>query len=103
MKYTTDEAFEEITRRGKLIRQQKERKQMKVLSAVSCMLAFALIGAFGVLNGSGNLRSGSAYGSFLVSAESGGYILIAVLAFALGVFVTVTIQKYRKSKERTDW
>ncbi len=100
MKFTEDEAFLEITKRGAQIRKKKQQRQVKILSAASFMLTFALIGVLGVVGDFGLARGQTTYGSLMLSAESGGYILVAVLAFALGVLITITIQKYRKMKEK---
>ena len=42
-------------------------------------------------------KTESLYGSFLLSPEAGGYILVAVLAFLLGIVVCMLI--YRKREQ----
>ena len=96
MKYTSEEGFEEILRRGKKIKEKKERQVTYALSAVTACLAVALLGVLSVFAGAGADGTQTAYGSFLLPMEAGGYMLTAVIAFALGVLVTVTIRRYRK-------
>ncbi|MBQ0134292.1 MAG: hypothetical protein KBS46_04090 [Clostridiales bacterium] len=45
--------------------------------------------------------AGSVYGSFLLSREAGGYVLIALIAFVLGVTVTLLCLHYRKNQNKT--
>lgn len=45
--------------------------------------------------------AGSVYGSFLLSREAGGYVLIALIAFVLGVAVTLLCLHYRKKQDDT--
>jgi hypothetical protein len=41
--------------------------------------------------------AGNAYtGASLLSSEAGAYILVAVIAFMLGVIITVIVRKYNK-------
>lgn len=96
MKYTTDEAMKEIDRRGRIIRQKHERKVTRLLSSATLIVAFALVGTLSVLNNSAITQTQSSYGSFLLPASSGIYILVAVLAFVSGVAITLIIQRYRK-------
>ena len=100
MKYTEGEAFLEITKRGAQIRRKKEQNRVKLLSSATFMLVFVLIGVLGAVGGFGMVGKQTTYGSLMLSAESGGYILVAVLAFAVGVLLTIAIQKYRKLKEK---
>ena len=53
----------------------------------------------GILGGTGILGSKTDYGSFLLSAETGGYVLTAVIAFVACVITAVLINRYRKSKQ----
>ena len=100
MKYTPDEAFEEIKRRGRKIRLDHEKKMTKTMWAVSSVLAIVLIGTMGMyVKNSVALTGTTAYGSFLLPAESGGYVLIAVIAFLAGVFLTLILRNYTEKKK----
>ena len=96
MKYTEQEQLDEILHRSRRLRQRKNRNVLRGLSASAAVLFFALAGCIGVLGGKGVLESRTVYGSFLLSAETGGYVLVAVLAFVTGIIVTVLIERYRR-------
>ncbi|MBR4783811.1 MAG: hypothetical protein IK012_00950 [Fibrobacter sp.] len=97
MKYTTERALCEIKRRAKIIKLRHDRKITNILTASA---SFCLIALFAVISIFSNSRvSGvqSEYGAFILPAEAGGYVLVAVLGFVLGVCVTLII-KYSKKK-----
>lgn len=61
-----------------------------MLSGASALLAAALLFVIVAVSGRANSAfTGTVYGSFLLSVEAGGYVLAAVIAFALGVAVTL--------------
>lgn len=98
MKYGKEEALKEILRRSEQITVQRDLKLTRALSAAACALFAALIAVIALLPSHGAaLPAGSVYGAFLLSAEAGGYVLAAVIAFALGVLVTLLSQRRRRS------
>ena len=70
MKYNTEDALKEISRRGNLIRKQHEKKVTKLLSAATCITTFVLVGMLSVFSGTGVTGTQSAYGSFLLYATA---------------------------------
>ena len=100
MKYTEQEQLDEILLRGERLRRRKDRNVTRGLSGSAAVLFFALAACIGTLGGKGVLESRTDYGSFLLSAETGGYVLTAVIAFAAGVITAVLIKRYRKSKQK---
>lgn len=100
MKKSNDEAFEEIIKRGREIKRQRERRVSQVLYAAAFLLLFGILGVVGAVSGTGSAETaGASYGSLLLSAEYGVFVLIGVLAFALGVTVTILIQRKKKRQE----
>lgn len=95
MKYNTDEALKEISRRGNLIKEKHNKRITHILSAATFVTAFVLVGALSVLSGTEVYGTQTAYGSFLLYAQAGGYVLTAVVSFMLGVIVTFLIQRFR--------
>ena len=94
MTYTKDEAFDEVVRRGRQLKIKKAKRTAAALSVMASGLTVALVVAIEWFGGAGTSVYGkSAYGSFLLPVESGGYVLAAVIAFAAGVLVTVEIQR----------
>ena len=100
MKYTEQEQLSEILLRGEKLRCRKDRNVTRGLSTSVAVLFLALAGCIGTLGGKGVLESRTDYGSFLLSAETGGYVLTAVIAFVMGVITTVLIKRYRKSNQK---
>ena len=64
------------------------------------MLLLVLV--IGLFPGSGTAPAGSVYGAFLLSAEAGGCVLAAVIAFALGVAVTLLCLRLRTTGYHVD-
>ena len=103
MKYTSEEALAEIMQRKDRIVQRRIRRACQALAGVSCLLTVLLLAVISVLPGrSGQASAETVYGSFLLSAEAGGYVLAAVIAFALGVLVTLLCLKHRKKMSDTE-
>lgn len=95
MKYTTDEALKEITRRGAEIKRKRDQKITGILSAASLLCVISIIMTASFFSGSQVSGEQTVYGSFVLSAETGGYVLVAVLGFALGVVVTCIVRHFR--------
>jgi len=100
MRLTNDEALREVLKRGRAIRNRKDRRSIQLLSCVTGVLAVVLICVIAALSSGGIGSVGTAYGSFLLSAEAGGYILTALIAFVIGVILTIAIYKYRSIERR---
>ena len=98
MKYAEQEQLREILLRGEKLRHRKDRNVMRGLSASVAVLFFALAACIGTLGGRGVLESRTDYGSFLLSAETGGYVLTAVIAFVAGIITAIMIQRYRQNR-----
>lgn len=100
MRYTTEEALSEIMRRRSSIVMHRNQRECRILSAAVCVLSVVLVSVIAVLQAGAEKASPvSLYGSFLLSQEAGGYVLTALAAFVLGVFVTLLCQKCRKNKK----
>ena len=99
MKHTRKEALEEIKRRGSTIRERHNRHVKYALTTATFVIAVMLFGTISVLAGTGTMGAQTAYGSFLLPAEAGVYVLVAALAFVLGV--ALTILRYRLSGKKT--
>lgn len=98
MKYTTEKALQEIKRRAKKIRQKRERKIVGILSACASVSFIALLVVISYFSGIQVSGIQTEYGSFILSAETGGYVLTAVLSFVLGVSITI-VAKYMHDKK----
>jgi putative copper export protein len=98
----TEEALKEIHRRGREIRKKRDRRVKAVLSAAGSVAVFALLIVMSVFMDGVAAGAESSYGAFLLPAEAGGYVLIAVIAFLAGVAVTVLIRKMRDRDKNTE-
>ena len=97
MKYSTEEALEEIEKRSRKIQRAEDKKKSILLTLSSFVLMLGLVVVIGIFGGAGNLAgAGTAYGSFFVSAEGGAYILTAIAAFVAGVLLTLLLIRVRK-------
>ncbi|MCR5279767.1 MAG: hypothetical protein K6E19_10050 [Lachnospiraceae bacterium] len=99
MKYTTDEALNEVLKRGQEMKSQHERKLISTMATIAGVLTFALIGTLGYLVRVPVDGSGKQYGSFILSSEAGGYVLVAVLAFVLGIAFTILVRLVKKNRK----
>ena len=96
MHYSEQEAKEEIFRRGSHIRKKREKRKNWILSGVTGALSLLLIFLITAAPHSTLASSQpSAMGAFLLKAESGVLVLVAVIAFSLGVLVTMLCLRHR--------
>ena len=100
MKYMTEEALSEILCRSDRIIVRRFRRACRLLSGTAGGL-FALLALViaALPGGPASASAGTVYGSFLLSAEAGGYVLTAVIAFALGIAVTLLCRR-RKTQTK---
>ena len=76
---------------------RRDRRACRRLSGAAGALLTALVLVIALLpETAATAYNGSVYGSFLLSAEAGGYVLAAVIAFALGVVITLLCLKQRQ-------
>ena len=101
MKYTNEEMVSEILKRSDKVRDERRKKSSLYLGAASAVLLAALIAVIGFMptGMSGGYTENTMYGAFLLGREAGGYVIVALLSFALGITVTLITQKYRRTGE----
>ena len=93
-----EEQMSEIRRRSSLYREKKQIRRLSLLAAgMGAMLVMILMFAPGVSGTVG--ESSSVLGATILGPEAGGYVIAALLSFALGIIVTLITQKYRKTDE----
>lgn len=95
MKYTTEDALKEINRRAGVILKKRERRTTNILATtagITLVALFAVIGEFSVVE---IPNTQSEYGSFILSAGTGGYALTAILGFILGSCVTLVVKRLK--------
>lgn len=93
-----EDQIAEITRRRSYYTERKKIRRLSYLATgIGTLLAAALLLVPGVRGTIG--ISNTLLGSMILGAETGGYIIVALLAFALGITITLIIQKYRKNNK----
>lgn len=103
MKCTTDQALSEILRRSGRITERRNRRAFRIYATASGVLLAASIALITLLPGWTKTEAERTFfGAFLLPSEAGGYVLAGVLAFALGVAVTILCLYLRKRSERRD-
>ena len=82
------------------IRRRRENAALGRLGGVCGMLAVCLIGlAVGMSRSHTGVSPGVYTGATMLFESSGGYVLVAVIAFAVGVGVTAALIRRRKKEE----
>jgi len=99
MKYTKDEALEEIIKRGRKIRDKRNKRITDALSTATVIATFILFLSISIFTGNVVTGTHSAYGSFLLPTEVLGYVLVAVIAFVMGVIITVIVKKFKRTEK----
>ena len=91
--------LDEIFRRAEAVRRRQEEHRARLLGGAAAALALALIVMIGGFARRGAEVHGTALGAFLLGPEAGGYVLVALIAFALGIVLALLAQKHRQTKE----
>ena len=101
MKYDISEAAREIKRRSAVLKEKKRQKKYTVLYSVANAALFSLIIAVMLeLDVFGPAEVGdSVFGSFLLSKEAGGYVLVGLICFVIAVVVTLYCVRHAEKKK----
>lgn len=96
----TDEALCEIIRRSRKIVIKRNYHAVEILAASSCGLLIALLTTINCIPRMAmTTTDNSVYGSLLLGVEKGGYVLVALVAFVLGVMVALLCIKCRRLRD----
>ena len=103
MRYSEDEALSEIIRRSKRIARDRRRKRDAILIASAVLIAIcASVIILSIPAGNRIYDTMTLYGSFLLNQSTGGYILVAVIAFITGIAVAIICRKYQNEKKNPE-
>jgi uncharacterized membrane protein len=100
---TTEERLSSLHARMEIRQRAKQRRETGMSGAVCAALAMCLL--FLLYESSGTHPSGGPdmyCGSTMLFEDAGGYVLVAVIAFMIGVLVTVVLKRRRKKKEKQE-
>lgn len=90
---SVEEQMKEINRRRTIYTEQKKIRRLTGLATVLGILLISAILYIPGVRGNVETVNLSYLGSTILGPEAGGYVIVALLAFALGVTVTLMIQK----------
>ena len=99
MKYTRENALKEIKRRANEIRRKRDKKITGILAASACFSFISLLAIISIFAGTQVSTTPSKYGSFILSTETGGYVLTAIIGFILGVSVSFIVIHLKNLKK----
>ena len=99
LRYSLEESLNQVRSRSDDIVRRREKGKAVLLTASAAVLSVLLFAALGYISGRTKPMIGeSVYGSYMLSDSAGGYVLVAVIAFSLGVLLAVAVRNYRKRK-----
>ena len=101
---STDQQLQEIMRRAQVVNEKRIiRKYFRVSVLASCVCAVLLIAScinlpkLTVMTEDPGMQQ---YGSLLLAAPYTGYVAVGVLAFALGICVTLLCTRWKSLKQK---
>ena len=101
---STDEQLREIMKRADHIQNKRTSQKAIVsyaLAACACMALFVVASLYlPGLSAAGNAEGNVHYGSLLLNTSYMGYVVIGVLAFLLGVCVTLLCLHLRRLRKK---
>ena len=93
---TSEERLKLLHERADEMQRQRDALRLKLTGGASGVLAVCLISLLAVFGKSGHGITESGYaGTSLLSESAGGYVLVAVIAFAVGVVLTVMLTRHK--------
>lgn len=82
-----------------MLKKKKEKRVIAGLSSTVTTLMVALVATIAMFTKADPTKGQpSDYGSTLLSGEAGAFVLVAVLAFILGVVTTALVFRYRRKE-----
>ena len=100
----TDEQLQEIMRRAETVKEKRSiRKRLRASALASCVCVILLIAVSIYLPRLTAISQDTAagqYGSLLLGAHYTGYIVVGVLAFALGVCITLLCLHWKALRQK---
>ncbi len=96
---TSEERIIRLHERAVQLQQKRNRTIMTALGGISaCLSVFLLLLVTQAERVSHEVAGSQFTGSSMLSESAGGYVLVAVIAFAAGVLITTILRWYRDRK-----
>ena len=88
-----------IHKRAEKIREERDRRLMRIEACVSTLLGLVLVLLIAFLGRNGNPGQGDTVGTgyagaSIMESSAGAYVLVALAAFFFGVMLTILIRNY---------
>lgn len=88
---------DEIMRRLHAAKEKQRVRRMRVMTGCLCLLMVSLVAAISSFSGTDTAgQPYSVMGAFLLGPRTGGYVLVAVIAFVIGILVAELARYFRK-------
>ncbi len=92
--------IDEIIRRLHIAKQKQRERRMRAMLECSCLLLVSLVVLISGFAGTGvTTQTYSVMGAFLLGPQTGGYILVAVIAFVIGILVAEMTRYLRQKRQ----
>ena len=95
---STEDLMKGILQRKAVYLAQKQARRLIVVGAGLTALLVIMLFIAPSVTGSTEQYTAYTMGATILGPETGGYVIVALLAFALGIIVTLLIQKQRAIK-----
>ena len=101
MKYDMDETCREVIKRGKKMRALRLKKNVEHFSVATAVLAVMVVIVNAWAGGTATMGTvaHTSFGATLLYADSGVYMLVGIIAFALGVAITMLCVHFKDKKQ----
>ena len=94
---SNEERIELMHKKAEKLRREKNKRLMAVSTCIAALLFAVLIAAsIGIDSQVGGCAETTFAASSLFAVSIGGYVIVAVVAFMIGVVITALIKKYNK-------
>lgn len=99
---SNEELMKGILQRKAVYLERRQTRRLAITGvSLAALLTLALCAAPGV-SGPIERQAVSAMGATILGPEAGGYVIVALLAFALGVVISLTVQKLREKENKSE-
>ena len=95
---SNEELMQGILQRKAVYLAQRQVRRLTVVGAGLAALLLSTLFIVPGITGSEEQYAANAMGATILGPEMGGYVILALPAFALGIIVTILIQKHRQIK-----
>ena len=97
---SNEELMKGILQRKAVYLAQRQIRSLTVIGAGLAALLMTMLFIVPGITDSGEQYTAYAMGATILGPRTGGYVIVALLAFALGIVVTILIQKHKRLKNQ---